>query len=218
MKGCDVLRAAQQLSYAYEDEPPQVNQYCPRIWTFDPSILEIMTIARWRGPFRVGNEPARFQYDFGSENEGAEKRLNDVIRSRERQAILRLQGVEADVQPGVSWEVYLGAPGVKPDPKGPQFVGMFGLFSAGIRTREHHYTSDNLVFAAERALRAVRNKQEIEVLLVPVSGLEEERKARQALKVAAPITIQGLSIGVDVALPNPPKEEQDELRRQEEFD
>jgi tyrosinase len=40
MRGCDVLRAAKQLSYVYEGEPPQVEQYCPRIW--NPGLRELV--------------------------------------------------------------------------------------------------------------------------------------------------------------------------------
>lgn len=32
MTACDILRAAQQLSYVYEVEPPQVNEFCPPIY------------------------------------------------------------------------------------------------------------------------------------------------------------------------------------------
>ena len=49
MKGCDVLRAAKQLSYTYECEPPQVEQYCPRIWK--PKIRDLVAIARFPKPF-----------------------------------------------------------------------------------------------------------------------------------------------------------------------
>ena len=46
MTSCEVLRAAKQLSYVYEGEPAQVEQYCPLVW--NPRILEILVIARIR--------------------------------------------------------------------------------------------------------------------------------------------------------------------------
>ena len=46
MNGCDVLRAALQLSYAYEGEPPQVNQYCPRVCASAAVSAAILALAR----------------------------------------------------------------------------------------------------------------------------------------------------------------------------
>ena len=44
MTGCDILRAAQQLSYVYEVEPAQVNQLCLKIvfpWVLPEVIRNI---------------------------------------------------------------------------------------------------------------------------------------------------------------------------------
>jgi hypothetical protein len=130
-------------------------------------------------------------------------------------ATLNIQGIEAEAQPGVSFEVYLGPPGVKTDPQGRQYVGVFALFSGGIKTRKHHYSPGAFVFPAERALRAAGNVQELEVVLVPTSGLDEGRRTQQDVKLAAPLSIGEFSIGVDKPMPTPPKDEQDRLRREE---
>jgi hypothetical protein len=119
------------------------------------------------------------------------------------------------VQPGASFEVHLGPRGLKPDPNGPHYLGVFALFSGGLKTRRHHYAPGEFVFPAQRALRAAGDASELEVVLVPTSGLDEKGRSRQEVKLAAPLGIGGFSIGVDRPMPQPPQDEQDELRREE---
>jgi len=212
MKGCEVLRAARQLDYSYEGEPAQVNQYCPLIWVIDPDLLNLVLV-RWRGPFELHRE-ARFQLD--RRRADVEGQLEEVITSRKHAATLNISGIEAEVQPGVSYEVYLGSPGIKPDPAGRNYVGTFGLFSGGIKTRRHHYTPADVTFPVDKALSTVQDYREIEVLLVPVSGMEADERDQRPPEPRAPLSIREISLGTDARMPQPPREEQEELRRQEE--
>jgi hypothetical protein len=218
MKGCDVLRAARQLSYSYEDEPTQVNQYCPRVWDWLPDISAVITVASWPGPFEVRNGPIRFKLEKGAIEGAAGRSLDEVIRNRKQPAILQIKGIEADVQPGVSWEVYVGPQGLQPDPKSRHFVGIFALFSGGIKTRKHHYSPTDFVFRADEALRTVNKGQEIEVVLIPTTGLDTDGKSEQQLELRAPLTIREFSIGIDAAMALPPQDVQDKLRRQEDIE
>lgn len=216
MKGCDVLRAAKQLSYSYEGEPAQVNQYCPRVWVIDPDRFKLVLV-RWRGPFEVRKEAARLKLDPRIAKLANGKGLDEVIKSRQHSATLNISGIEADVEPGVSYEVYLGPPGVKPDPRSRHFVGVFGLFSGGIKTRKHHYSPADVVFPVDKALSTVRDFQEIEVMLVPTNGLDAELRQKDPPKPRASLSIREISIGTDPAMPQPPQDEQEKLRLQEEI-
>ncbi len=214
MRGCDVLRAAKQLSYSYEGEPTQVDQYCPIRWVIDPDILRLVLV-HWPGPFEIRREPARLKLDPDRARLARGQRLEDVFPSREHAATLNLTGIEAETQPDVSYDVYLGPPDLRPDPKSRCFVGSFALFSGGIRSRQHHYSPADVVFPADRALSTVRDVREMAVVLVPSNGLDPEAGAGNAPEPRAPLTIKEISIGTDQAMPEPPREEQEELRRQE---
>lgn len=214
MKGCDVLRAAKQLSYAYEGEPAQVEQYCPLVWRVPD--LERFILVRWMGPFDLRERAARFKLDPQRAKLGRGERLDEVIVTRKHSATLHIKGVEAEVQPGVSYEVYLGPPGVEPDPKSRFFVGILGLFSGGIKTRRHHYTPADFVFPIDRALSTVRDYREMEVMLVPTDGMSADQERRGVLEPRSPISIQEISFGIDRPMSQPPRDEQEELRRQEE--
>ncbi len=215
MKGCDVLRAANQLSYAYEGEPTQVNQYCPLVWVSDPVLITVVLV-RWPGPFQIRKEAVRLKLNPRNAKLDRGKSLDEVITSRQHSATLNIRGIEADVQPGVSYEVYLGPPGLKPDPQSRYFVGVIGLFSGGIKIRKHHYSPADVVFPVDKALSTVRGFQEIEVMLVPTNGLDAETRHKDPPEPRAPLSIREISIGTDPAMPQPPRDEQEKLRRQEE--
>jgi Common central domain of tyrosinase/Polyphenol oxidase middle domain len=215
MKGCDVLRAAKQLSYSYEGEPAQVNQYCPLVWQIDPIILQAVLV-RWPGPFQLRGEAVRFTLDPRSSKMESRQRLEDVLTSREHSAILNLEGVEAEVQPDVTYEVYLGPPDLKPDSRSRYFVGSFGLFSGGVKTRKHHYSPADFVFPVDKALSTVRDLRAVEVMVVPTNGLDNESRHKGSAEPRAALSIRGISIGTDRAMPQPPRDEQEELRRREE--
>ena len=214
MKGCDVLRAAKQLSYSYEGELPQVNQYCPLVWVFPDFTLRVL--ARWPGPFEIQREAVRFKLDPRRAKLDGGGRLGEVLSSRQHAATLNIQGVEADVDPGVTYEVYLGPPDLKPDPQSRHFVGAFGLFSAGIKTKKQHYTPADFAFPVDKALSTVCDSEEIEVMLVPTNGLDAETRSQDPAKPRAALSIREITIGTDPPTPQPPRDEQEELRRKEE--
>lgn len=214
MKGCDVLRAANQLSYAYEGEPAQVNQYCPLKWLIDPKLF-VLVLARWPGPFRISKEAVRFKLSQQTVKLDTSRTLAEVLMTRQHSAILNITGVEAEVQPGVSYDVYLGPPGVKPDPKGRSYVGTFGMFSGGLKDRKHHYRPADFVFPIDRALSTAGDFREMEVVLVPTHGLDAETQSATAVEPKAALSIREISIGADMPAPPPPRDEQEKLRRAE---
>ena len=142
MKGCEVLRAAKQLSYIYEGEPAQVEQYCPLIW--NPKIFDIVLIARFAKPFTLSKQPVTFPLAAeAADNKAFRARLSEIARARGKTAVLQLKGVEAETEPGAVWEVYVGPAGLKPNPGSPYFVGVLALFAAGVKTRRNTTTRPN---------------------------------------------------------------------------
>ncbi|MFL6845944.1 MAG: tyrosinase family protein [Allosphingosinicella sp.] len=205
LKGCDVVRAAKQLSYSYEGEPPQVNQYCPRI--FNPKLLDVLILAKARQAVVLAARPVRVPLLV----EGG-KRLAEIARSRDGNLALRIAGIEAERQPDVSWEVHVGPKGFTPSTQ--NFVGMFALFGAGLKTRSNHYRPADFVFAVGPALSGL-DASSLEVAFVPVSGLERGPAAAE-LQPRSPVRVGEVAIILDVPMPQPPRDEQDKLRREEE--
>ena len=133
MTSCDVLRAAQQLSYTYQGGPPQVNEYCNRfilcclpnyaiwrrVWPPEPVILTGEVV---EAPFQVKE---------------IQPKLMTLANSNTQTPLLQLDGVVADRQPGIYWEVYVGPRGVKPDSNSPSYVGNVALFGSGIQSDAH---------------------------------------------------------------------------------
>jgi hypothetical protein len=125
-----------------------------------------------------------------------------------------VKGVEAERDPGAVWEVYVGPQQLEPDPKSPWFVGVFALFGAGLKTRRDHYHPAEFVYPIDRAISAAGDGSKLHIHFVPVSGVEVKGRP-QAVKVQADVKVAEMDIVVDVVMEQPPKDEQDELRREE---
>jgi hypothetical protein len=208
LKGCDVLRAALQLSYAYEGEPAQVNQYCPL--RFVAQIAEVSVLHRLgreivleRGPVRLPIPP-RPPGDAG-------RRMIEILRTGQQNLALRIRGVEAATAPEISWEVHVGRTGFTPNPR--TLVGIVSLFGGGLRDRPQHFHPADFVFPINRAIRGL-DPATLEVLLVPTTGLERDAGA-QALRPRSPVRVGDIEIIVDAPMPQPPRDEQERLRREE---
>ena len=208
MNGCAVLRAAKQLSYAYEGEPPQVNQYCGR---FIAEILDVTILALLRRQLVLERLPVRIPL-LPREARDAGRRLAEISRTPERNVALRLGNVEADRQPGVSWEVHVGPAGFTPNER--SLVGIFALFGAGLRDRRQHYHPAEFVFPIGAAIRGL-DPARLEVAFVPVSGLQR-RGGLEAVQPRSPVRIGEVALILDAPMPQPPREEQERLRRQED--
>jgi hypothetical protein len=206
MKGCDVLRAAKQLSYAYEGEPTQVEQYCPRI--FRPDVIDISILTRLRRFIQLRRIPVRVPLPPPPDPE-SRRRLIQALQSGAQNVAILIRGIEAETQPGISWEVHVGPPRFTPNRR--SLVGIFALFGAGLRDRRHHYQPAEFVFAIENSIRGI-DPARLEVVFVPVSGLDDDRRAEPRV----PVTVGEVALIVDAPMPLPPREEQERLRRQEE--
>ena len=203
MTGCQVLRAANQLSYAYEGEPPQVNQYCPRL-PFD-IIRDLAVLVELRRPFQLRRGPIRIPIP-PPPPEWRE-------RIRQQKLILRISGVEAATNPGISWEVHVGPPGFAPNQR--SLVGVFGLFSAGLRDRgERLFHPAEFLFPLDPAAVGA-DPTRLQVIFVPTNGLEERGDPRR-IQPRVPVNIGAIALVADQPMKLPPPEEQERLRREED--
>lgn len=134
-----------------------------------------------------------------------------VIRSPQQTLLLRLGGIEAPTQPGISWEVHVGPGGFAPS--GRSLVGIFALFGAGLRDRRQHFHPAEFVFPIEKAIGDTAAER-LEIILIPVTGRDEPNQARVP-EPRAPLTIGEVALVVDRPMPQPPREEQEQLRREE---
>lgn len=166
MTGCQVLRAAGQLNYTYEGEPTQVKQFCLTI--FKPPVFQAEVLFRVPiPPVELGSE----RFTFRMPIKEFRPRLTRLSRSTTETVVLEIDGVEADLPPGLIYELYMGLPeGVEPDPKGPYYIGNIALFSTGIRSESHHgFKPASFRFSINRALAAAlrTTTDEMPVTVVP---------------------------------------------------
>jgi hypothetical protein len=210
MKPCEILRAAKQLSYRYEEEPAQVEQYCPLIWI--PRPIEIVAVARIPKPFILSKKAVKVPLA----TRAVSTRLAEIPRTAGKTAVLQIKGVEADSEPGAVWEVYVGPANLKPTPDSPYFVGVMGLFGGGIRTRRDHYHPGEFAFPINKAIAAAGAASTLQVHFVPVSGIEVQGRSLPA-QPRVDVSVAALDVVVDTVMEQPPKDEQDKLKRDAEM-
>lgn len=152
MTGCDVLRCAEQLNYTYENEGTQVKPYCLKIlpwWIYEIVLIKELPPIKVPPlpdppPFRVNVRELR-------------QRVLKVAGDAESELTLELEGVEADRQPDVYWEVYFGlGKGEKPNPESAHYIGNIALFGHGIRGGDHQHGGGPAKFSF-KAGRAAKN-------------------------------------------------------------
>ena len=201
MTGCDVLRAAQQLSYVYEVEPAQVNQFCLKI-VFPWVLPELIRNIRLERPL-VLDKDIRVLPLMALEERELTRRIVSLAKSGTDTVILQLKNVEADAQPGAMWQVYVGLPpNAKYDARSPYFVGNVAMFGDGVKGEGHHPAE--FTFPLNRAIRALSARSSLQVTFVPSSGVVVDGRPQPA-EVKAPVRIGEVNLLIDKAQPAPPK-------------
>jgi hypothetical protein len=200
MTGCEILRAAQQLHYVYEGEPPQVNDYCLPLLKFPPIFFEKELILRLPvPPITLGQEVVSFPIDFKE----ATQRLGSLAESKTATVFLELDDVEAERQPGVAWQVYLGLPAnAKPTEASPHYVGALALFGQGIHSESHDkFEPAHFAFPVNRALLAgfKANQEHWTITFVPRGILLDGTESQP--KVESPVKIARVSLTVETQKP-----------------
>ncbi|MGC0775489.1 MAG: tyrosinase family protein [Candidatus Acidiferrum sp.] len=198
MSACEILRAAQQLNYVYEGEPPQVLEYCRRRppfpwWQFEKVVL-----------FQVPGPPVELKGETVSVpielNEFMGK-LRSAMDSKTDILLLDLDGVEAAEQPGVAWAVYVGPPGaVEEDVKSPAYVGALSLFGSGVRGEKHHeFKPAHFVYPLNRALQTTleTGAKRLQITFAPLGIVVDGKPTRPQVKSA--VRIGKMSLVIDKA-------------------
>ena len=192
MTACEILRAAEQLKYKYEGEPPQVLDYCekkgggPKHYRFERETL----YERPGPPVELKGE----QVSVPIEVRQIQERLERVAAAANPldTLVLHLEGMEADEHPGVVWGVWVGLPpGTAAAAEIPSHVGVVALFGAGIRSEAsgHAFMPAETVLPLNRAVReALQTKNEsLEVRFVPlgilIDGKPTTPKVRATLRI-----------------------------------
>lgn len=174
---CDVLRAAQQLNYGYQGEPTQVNEYCLRI-ILPPWVWQIVAILHLPIPeVQIKSDPVTFPINLGDKLAQVQR-----LAGTSEKLLLILDGVQADIQPGVTYDVYVGLPaGAAPTPDSPALVGTFSLFGMGVKNEMSHAGGKpaSFRFAINRAVAAALSaKRNLSVTIVPSGPLIQGKPSR----------------------------------------
>jgi hypothetical protein len=198
MSACEILRAAEQLNYVYEGEPPQVLEFCRRRPPFPWWLFEQVVIFQVPGPpVELKGETVTVPIDL-KEISG---KVRSAVESKADTLLLDLEGVEAEQQPGIVWAVYAGLPAeAVADASSPSYIGALSLFGSGIRSEKHHeFKPAHFVYPLNRAMQAAlqANAERMVVTFVPL-GIVVDGKPMRA-EVQAPVRIGKISLLVEKA-------------------
>lgn len=197
LTGCDILRAEEQLRYTYEGEPAQVKLYCPKpihvpVWAKE--ILFKIPIPPVLGP---GPEPVPYEIDIRE----TRARLGSLAAEKNTDLLFDLGDIEADRQPDVYYEVYVGLPKeATPESQSPQYVGNIALFGHGVRDEHQHggFRPASFSFkinrAVEAALKGTPQADSLRILFVPRSSTREGKPAEA--RSSATIRIGSAAVSV----------------------
>ena len=194
MTTCEILRAAEQLNYSYESEPPQVKEYCLRKIPFRIYLFKEPLI-HWPGP------PVELKQEAVSVEVSIKEfrqRLSRLVESKTDILLLELENVEAESSPEVVWDVYLGPATAETGPGSPFFVGTVGLFSAGIRSRTHgEFKPAHFTFPVNRAIAASlrTDTEHLRLLFAPSGPIVDGKPSRPKVKATVRIGSINLSVG-----------------------
>lgn len=132
MTSCDVLRAANQLNYTYEGEPPQVNQYCGNAPLCTANYTTLFDNCIQKPPFYLRPNYGYGYYYFPVSYQLSQE-IYGYLENPLNTLYLQHYGITCPTQPGVYWQVYVGLPiGSKPDIRSPYYVGSFAMYGAGV--------------------------------------------------------------------------------------
>jgi tyrosinase len=189
MTPCDILRCALQLNYTYENEGAEVNQFCNRIlpgFLFEKEfVAEVPAIRLPPGP-----DPGPIELNV----KAVRQRMLGAAKEASTDVTLELEGVEADKQPNVYWEVYVGLPkGATPDPESEHWVGNVVLFGHGIHDQHQHdgFKPAEFSFKIDRAMQTPLTKDASGTLDLRfvARGAVSREKAAAPLRNEANLTV-----------------------------
>jgi hypothetical protein len=205
LTGCDILRAQDQLGYQYDTEPPQVRQFC-RAEFHIPIVYYIPWFLCWPGPVII--PPLIGPTEFSASTEELARHMDTTPLSSLKTGsniVLKLTEVQADHQPNVFYEVYVGlATGAAAHIESPAYVGNLAMFGRGLRDMKQHGSRSEQSESSERAaqfasftfkitgaveavLKHTKAPKTLRILLVPrgalIDGRPEERKPTATIHI-----------------------------------
>jgi len=205
MSACEILRAADQLHYKYEGEPPQVLEYCKkrrpeRILEFaQEPLIEVPG-----PPVELNGQDVTVQLPLPLRE--TRERAMSVAGSASDTLLLQLDGIEAELQPGVAWGIWVGlGKGAEAVAEIPSHVGALSLFGAGIRGEmkemQHEFTAARAVFPLNRAMQEALKAggESVEVRFVPLGILVDGKATRPTVK--APVKVAKISVVIERGTP-----------------
>ncbi len=141
LTGKEVVDTAAQLDYRYDDDPvvePEPTEPpcpCPDPEPVNESASPPRTLMESAEGFTLGAEPATVKLQGLEESSG--NLLNNVLTGEGpwRALVLRIEGIDYDVQPGVYYEVYVNLPdNESASHRGGYYVGNLSFFAI----KPHH--------------------------------------------------------------------------------
>ena len=197
MTACEILRAAEQLHYKYEGEPPQVLNYCQGQQKHAGRKFEEEVLLQAPGPpVELGGERVSVPIDIKE----IAKRIAAVAESRTDMLLLQLDDVEAERQPGVVWGVFVGLPeGGEATAGIAAHVGSLSMFGAAIRSEAGHgraFQPARFVFPLNRAVQAAlkESSEKLTITFVPQGIVVNGRATRPEVKATVKIGKMSLVI------------------------
>jgi tyrosinase len=196
MSACEILRAAQQLNYMYENECNQVNDYCYvcyLCWWNVYCCIEFLELP----PINLGSETVTVPIGV------LDDQYWQAIQRHEF-ATLQLNNVQALHQPGASWEVYVGLPsGAEPYPESQYYVGSVVLFAVGIHDQGHHgeFHPANFNLVINHAVLGTQRGAPLTLTFVPHGPLINGRPSRPEVRALVNIGSVSLAIGKEQQVP-----------------
>lgn len=201
MSACEILRAAEELHYVYEGEPPQVLEFCKRRPPFPWWQFERETLVQLPGPpVELRGQPVSVPIELKE----IQQKVRAVLESKKDTLLLDLDGVETERPPGVGWAVYAGLPqGAEGGVDSPYYIGTLSLFGSGIRSEKHHeFKPAHFVFSLNQAIEtAVRaNEERVAITFVPMGAIVDGKPTRPEVK--SPVRIGKISLVIEKATEN----------------
>jgi hypothetical protein len=183
------------LNYTYEGEPIQVKEYCLKLIPFPWWILIAQVLIPWPGPpVELGEREITVPIEIAKIRE----RIPALLQSRNESLVIELSNVVAEREPGVVWEVYLGAPAnTALNAESPHFLGTVALFSRGVRSHAHgEFQPEHFTFNANKAFAAAlrSNQEKLPLVFVPTGPLIDGKPSQP--KVQSPVRIGAINVAI----------------------
>lgn len=191
MNACQILNAAQQLNYVYQNGPTLAQEACSPRFVCCLPIRRLFPISFLSIPPLGDNQvsvPVPIAPDI-------REQLLSLAKNPAQSIYLQLEGVEAARQPGVVWETHVGSVTTTAfDTNSASFVGDVVLFGTGIRdAMPSMFRPAVFAFKINRAiLAALGNSKTLVVTFAPRGILVNGALSHP--KVQAPVQIGKMSI------------------------